>query len=1021
MLVLPVVARELLIQARRKSTYWIRVAASAVAGFLMLWILLIGAAPIPTVSQGRTLFSILSTLAFSYCLGIGALVTADCLSAEKRDGTIGLLFLTDLRGYDVVVGKLVSSSIHCAYGLLAVVPMMSMALLFGGVTAGEVARTALVLGNTLFFSLSAGMLVSTLSRNERRAVFGAVLLILIVAAGPYELGYLLANNFAQRTAFNVAEAVLSPSPVYAFSLVQSTAGALPTSALYRSLAQTHALAWALLGLACAIVPHTWKDRPKGRRRERWSQWWRRWTLGNASARAAFRRRLLERNPCFWLSSRERHKAVLVWVLIAGLAAVGLWICTNHSLVFYETSVVLLFILQVLLKIWFTAETCQRWIEDRQSGALELLLCAPLQTRDLIRGQGMALRRQFGWPVVVTLGLTLSAWVVIVRQSGYGSNTEFGRTWLLMSLVALLADLAALRWVGAWLGLTARGLNRAIGGSIVRVLWLRWFIYLACAEGASAWEWVGLGHIPLLREEPFWLVPAVSLDLVLGWSARRKFLRYFRALAANPSDYRGAVRMTASEAAPRAEPTQQPGRSQVEAGRLSHAAKWTVLALLVLVVAGLPSGCRYWLKRQVNRRIAAVEQAGFPVTIDEFNRRRPPLTNGVNAAEVLERATPGIVMWWALSPDVQANLPGFRAAFPARTGPLPAAMKAAMKSFLSANQSALEILHAAPPLSTGRYAIDWTTGGSRYVAQSQSMWLFTSLLQYEVFLRADERDVVGALDSLRRLWELGRSLDHEPGSMQRMRTTCFYKGFIALEWLLTRGTVSDAELRAIQKDLDAAKGGADLLQALVGVRCLAMDWYRSPPPSAAYGGPGTPGTIEYYQVQLRNHIYELTGARDREFAAYLDAMNEFTRAMRAPLPERYYAARAIAAKQPRANPRGSPSATFTPQFMFDSMIDPDAEFEARCRAAVIGVAIERFRLRHPGRLPDRLSELVPEFIPEIPRDPFDGQPMRYKRLPKGYCVYSVDRNGKDDGGVEPSISRQGRPGTLDGDITFSVER
>lgn len=60
-------------------------------------------------------------------------------------------FLTDLKGFDVVLGKLVSSSIHAVYGLLAVVPMMAMALLFGGVTGAEVSRTSLALGNTLFF------------------------------------------------------------------------------------------------------------------------------------------------------------------------------------------------------------------------------------------------------------------------------------------------------------------------------------------------------------------------------------------------------------------------------------------------------------------------------------------------------------------------------------------------------------------------------------------------------------------------------------------------------------------------------------------------------------------------------------------------------------------------------------------------------------------------------------------------------------------------------------------------------
>ena len=41
-------------------------------------------------------------------------MTADCLSEEKREGTLGLLFLTDLRGYDIVV----SSSSAWAHGVI---------------------------------------------------------------------------------------------------------------------------------------------------------------------------------------------------------------------------------------------------------------------------------------------------------------------------------------------------------------------------------------------------------------------------------------------------------------------------------------------------------------------------------------------------------------------------------------------------------------------------------------------------------------------------------------------------------------------------------------------------------------------------------------------------------------------------------------------------------------------------------------------------------------------------------------
>ena len=83
----------------------------------------------------------------------GVRSTADCLSEEKRDGTLGLLFLTDLKGYDVVGGKLVATSLNAFYGLTAIFPLLAIPLLMGGVTNGEFWRMALVLANTFLFSL----------------------------------------------------------------------------------------------------------------------------------------------------------------------------------------------------------------------------------------------------------------------------------------------------------------------------------------------------------------------------------------------------------------------------------------------------------------------------------------------------------------------------------------------------------------------------------------------------------------------------------------------------------------------------------------------------------------------------------------------------------------------------------------------------------------------------------------------------------------------------------------------------
>jgi len=57
---------------------------------------------------------------------------------------------------------------------------------------------------------------------------------------------------------------------------------------------------------------------------------------------------------------------------------------------------------------------------------------------------------------------------------------------------------------------------------------------------------------------------------------------------------------------------------------------------------------------------------------------------------------------------------------------------------------------------------------------------------------------------------------------------------------------------------------------------------------------------------------------------------------------------------------------------------------------------------------------------MPLDPFDGAPLRYKPLAKGYVVYSIGPDGHDDGGKEPPIRRRGTEPVPE-DITITVER
>src|SRR6185503_7664443 len=166
---LPIVARELRVRARLKSTYRFRLGAACIGIAIVALLLVLDEGFGGGVSFGAGSFETLAWLAYLYCLLEGLRNTADCLSEEKRAGTLGLLFLTDLRGYDVVLGKLIATSLNSVYALLAVFPPLAITLIQGGVTGGEFWRLLLNLINTLFFSLAAGICVSAASRDERRA------------------------------------------------------------------------------------------------------------------------------------------------------------------------------------------------------------------------------------------------------------------------------------------------------------------------------------------------------------------------------------------------------------------------------------------------------------------------------------------------------------------------------------------------------------------------------------------------------------------------------------------------------------------------------------------------------------------------------------------------------------------------------------------------------------------------------------------------------------------------------------
>jgi len=528
---LPIVARELRVASRRAGTYWLRSAGALALIVTGVCLFLILAAE-PTHSLGRVLFWFSSGGVVLYCLLGGVWSTADCLSEEKREGTLGLLFLTDLKGYDVVFGKLAATSVNGLYAVLAAVPILALPLLMGGVDPGEVWRMGLVAVNTLFFSLAVGMCVSAVSRSALKAIVATLALILTFTAVLPAWGAWLAMLGRVST---LGTHWFLASVGYSYYWALDTNYLLHPERFWLSVAVMHGLGWSFLLLACVITPRAWQVRPANVRALRLRESWRAWSYGDDRERKDYRARLLDRGAYFWLAARSRLKPACVWGMLGVVACGWVWGLARSRQDWLEEGIYVMtgLLLNLLIKVWFGLEAGRQLGEDRRDGALELLLSTPLTVRDILRGQLLALRRQFQWPTLVVL-MVFTLFLVVGLHDTASMEDPEARVWWAMfwagAIVMMLADLAALYWLGMWQGLVAKNPLRAAANSLACILVLPWAI-VAWMAFMTAILWPNLEGQPVLQIFfAAWLLAGLAVDAGFAILARHRLLTNFRLAA-----------------------------------------------------------------------------------------------------------------------------------------------------------------------------------------------------------------------------------------------------------------------------------------------------------------------------------------------------------------------------------------------------------------------------------------------------------------------------------------------------------
>ena len=408
-----------------------------------------------------------------------------------------------------------------------------------------------------------------------------------------------------------------------------------------------------------------------------------------------------------------------------------------------------------------------------------------------------------------------------------------------------------------------------------------------------------------------------------------------------------------------------------------------LLLILLFLVALAVG---WLsaKQRVRAEIERIRVAGEPVTPADLEAfyARPPADRDttqlwLDAIEPLQG--PQFVAAKKDLPvigETAEELPSAGEAWPRQP---------AVESFLAEYGESLETMHCAAQLGgAARYPIDFADGYQMTLDHLQRLREGARLLLLKSEVAAQRHNAPAAADAIQAMFAAAHSLKNEPTLVsQVVRLALDDMARDQLERRLSDSHFSDDRLAAIDRQLAVCDYEAAFHRAMLAARVESFVLFDDPAnlgtqaPIAA-SALFRPGDQAVYLRIMQKLIaaFQTTGPALRN--AMADAEQEVNELSQTPLGRLRcpIALLALPAVQPCAE-----------------ALNRGVAYRDSARVAV---AIERFRFRH-GKPPQTLDALAPEFLPEVPLDPFDGQPLRYRVDADEYAVYSIGADLIDQGG------------------------
>jgi hypothetical protein len=473
-------------------------------------------------------------------------------------------------------------------------------------------------------------------------------------------------------------------------------------------------------------------------------------------------------------------------------------------------------------------------------------------------------------------------------------------------------------------------------------------------------------------------------------------------------------------------------------------RWTLpVVVLVLVLLPVLVGVAWYFNYRtsgassVEQLKAKIKARGEPLTLADLAATYPPIPDPSNGAVALlqEWKKESPVFWQAfedgakLVPDRAARhydnaLPFMGSDFQqiSHSTVLQSSNLIAAENYLRENKEHIETVRAALHYSQFRFPVQITNGFETLLPHLSEVKHEALNFRVAGLVASERGDVDGAISNIEDTARAGDAVAAEPFLIsQLVRIACYTMAIADMERLLSQRSLSAAQLEKIEGLLNRLQMTGAARKTLVTERATDLAIFKMPASVLDRIGsqPGDDTDSSSSRgASIAQGILELTGLRDMDKRLMLETFEQAIPLVDRDDPEAIEQYEVLF-REVQAEARKFPPKILTAMLLpgLGEAMHRFAQLEARRRAALSAIAVERFRLAHDGHLPAKLDELKPQFLTDVPKDPFDGQPLRFKQQSPGYVIYSVGADRVDNDGLD----RAKRYPRKDYDETFTVER